>query len=499
MNTLSLKDVPNLDPDHPKCDAKVSQVLQEKVEVLIHDAREKYQELLQAARTEGNVLAKFFMEGHPAHGKSPLKNVIQKEDEVLVRLKVDHTGFAAMNNQRFGAKFVGQVANPVSTCSYAHILLSWRIMACNEVILIFYCSHSLTKIMQTDILLFHRKRAESGPKSKPTKEIKPIEPSEIGEIDIIDILVEELESTDTKMEILDKKETVAAALDAYVDKQQAQAINEAFDKILSKKQKKLIREGAEGLHAKGDADEEGDREKENKGSSRKTKRKKRSEQDDEDDFGDGDEDMEDDPPASSRSRSTAKASKGSRSKSSRKSDDEDEDDFDSDDVEMSAAPKSKSISKASSRTTTGRSRKPVKYTEDSDDDEIEAIDPPPKSRKTGGKTGGKASKRAVDRSMDDSDSDDVEIIDDPPPKKKAARGRAPSTSSKGGRGKSSGLTQSQLSFQPVSNKSKTSAAKSSRKKKYADDDSDDEDFTLSSRKHDVDDDDWGTAKSNSTF
>lgn len=32
--------------------------------------------------------------------------------QVLVRLKVDHTGFPALNNQRFGARFVGQVANP---------------------------------------------------------------------------------------------------------------------------------------------------------------------------------------------------------------------------------------------------------------------------------------------------------------------------------------------------------------------------------------------------
>jgi double-strand break repair protein MRE11 len=44
----------------------------------------------------------------------PLKHTLHKEDEVLVRLKVDHTGFAAVNNQRFGAKFVGESANPVS-------------------------------------------------------------------------------------------------------------------------------------------------------------------------------------------------------------------------------------------------------------------------------------------------------------------------------------------------------------------------------------------------
>lgn len=31
---------------------------------------------------------------------------------MLVRLKVDHTGYPTLNNHRFGARFVGQVANP---------------------------------------------------------------------------------------------------------------------------------------------------------------------------------------------------------------------------------------------------------------------------------------------------------------------------------------------------------------------------------------------------
>jgi double-strand break repair protein MRE11 len=114
MGVVSLTEEPSLDPDDPKCDTKVSKVLKEKVQVLIHDAREKRQELLVDAKAEGNVLAKYFMTDHPAYGKSPLKNTVHKEEEVLVRLKVDHTGFAVMNNQRFGAKFVGEVANPVS-------------------------------------------------------------------------------------------------------------------------------------------------------------------------------------------------------------------------------------------------------------------------------------------------------------------------------------------------------------------------------------------------
>lgn len=114
LGALNLAQERRLDPDDPKADMKVSNVMEEKVRVLIHEAREKREELLQAASKEGNILAKYFMEGGD-HGHPPLKNLIQKEEEVLVRLKVDHTGFPAMNNQRFGAKFVGQVANPVST------------------------------------------------------------------------------------------------------------------------------------------------------------------------------------------------------------------------------------------------------------------------------------------------------------------------------------------------------------------------------------------------
>lgn len=46
---------------------------------------------------------------------------IRDPDKVLVRLRVDHTGVASLNNnqqfqqrfqQRFGAQFVGRVANP---------------------------------------------------------------------------------------------------------------------------------------------------------------------------------------------------------------------------------------------------------------------------------------------------------------------------------------------------------------------------------------------------
>ena len=122
LGTVRLADERNLDPDEPKVDTKVSKLLEDKVRVLIHDAREKRRELLIDAEEGGNVLAKYYNNNNnDGIAGIPLKHTLHKEDEVLVRLKVDHTGFAAVNSQRFGAKFVGETANPVSTLYVMHI------------------------------------------------------------------------------------------------------------------------------------------------------------------------------------------------------------------------------------------------------------------------------------------------------------------------------------------------------------------------------------------
>lgn len=105
---INLAQEKNLDPDDHKVDQKVSAILDERVKVLIHDAREKINETLERAEELGNSLAGM------VEKELPLKYKLRKPDEVLVRLNVDHSGFSVMNNQRFGAKFVGQVANPVS-------------------------------------------------------------------------------------------------------------------------------------------------------------------------------------------------------------------------------------------------------------------------------------------------------------------------------------------------------------------------------------------------
>jgi len=109
MGELSLQDQRSpLDPEDPKIDAKVTNVLEEEVRMLKVEAREKYENLLRDAAASGI-----------AADTDKLHYKLEKPDEVLVRLKVEHSGFSTLNNQRFGAKFVGEVANPVR-----HILAS---------------------------------------------------------------------------------------------------------------------------------------------------------------------------------------------------------------------------------------------------------------------------------------------------------------------------------------------------------------------------------------
>ena len=102
---------------------------------------------------------------------------------------------------------------------------------------------SLFVSKQTDILFFHRKKAENGgSRTKSIKDIAPIEPAEIEEMNIEELIVEQFESDTTKLELFDDKK-ISMALDSYVGKQEARAINEALEKLLGKQQNRLIKNG----------------------------------------------------------------------------------------------------------------------------------------------------------------------------------------------------------------------------------------------------------------
>ena len=68
------------------------------VEALIKKARAQAKNLREDAETE--VIAG----GHNYR--------LEKPDRISVRLKVDHSVFGTLNNQRFGSKFFEEVANP---------------------------------------------------------------------------------------------------------------------------------------------------------------------------------------------------------------------------------------------------------------------------------------------------------------------------------------------------------------------------------------------------
>jgi hypothetical protein len=97
--------------------------------------------------------------------------------------------------------------------------------------------------IQSDILLFHRKKAQIDrqTKTKSARSSDPIVPEALEEMNIEDFIVGELDA-DNHLDIFDEVR-MASALDEYVSKEQAQAINDSVSKLLQKQQSKLIKLG----------------------------------------------------------------------------------------------------------------------------------------------------------------------------------------------------------------------------------------------------------------
>ena len=382
--------------------------------------------------------------------------------------------------------------------------------------------------------MYHRKKSTSGDikdsgvsggskKKNLVGSLPPMEPQELEEINIEDLVTESLEQSDNKLEIFDERH-IGNALEAYVQKQQAQAFTEVISDNLQKKQKKLIKQGPGN-----DNDEEEDEDKtrkrvksddrkytdeaerENGDSNRaqQTKKKRKTAAPDSDEEDNQrqqkehqeDSDAEEEPPAKRgrgqgrkpvAARTTGRANTKTRKQASKpiaSSMDADIESDDAQDLKIKTKPK---------RTTKRRRM------DDSDDDEVEEVTPPTSRARTSPRRA-VASRSRVNYKMDSSDEEDdvVELDQDdeedvlPPPKR--GRSRATQATSATTRGKKSEaikagdssqsqsrMSQSQLSFAPVAK-----SAKGAQKKKYADDDSDED--VAPSRSYELDDD-WGTAR-----
>ncbi len=91
---LRLLDMPELNPQDPNVEDKIKTVLQRKVQAMVDTGRESAKLVTQGAET------------------LTLTHRVKEAHLILARLRVDYDGFVSLNQQRFGALFVGQVANP---------------------------------------------------------------------------------------------------------------------------------------------------------------------------------------------------------------------------------------------------------------------------------------------------------------------------------------------------------------------------------------------------
>lgn len=97
---LSLRDYNHLDANHPKIEEQIKDVLTRKINEMILEGRAAVQELSNDDAGDDEV------------STVGVKYTLNNPHKILIRLKVEHDGFPALNQQRFGAGFVSEVANP---------------------------------------------------------------------------------------------------------------------------------------------------------------------------------------------------------------------------------------------------------------------------------------------------------------------------------------------------------------------------------------------------
>ncbi len=79
--------------------------------VQIEKARVEAEHLRQDAEDEAAAQSRAIEDEFDDSDKPQRKYALKNPEKVLVRLKVEHSGFTTLNNQRFGSKFVGQVVS----------------------------------------------------------------------------------------------------------------------------------------------------------------------------------------------------------------------------------------------------------------------------------------------------------------------------------------------------------------------------------------------------
>lgn len=187
---ISLNDIQDLTPQDPKVEEKITKVLSLEIKKLIAEAKKQQSEL---APLDAETLYR-----------------IRSPDQVLVRLKVEYAGFPTLNSNRFGALFVGKVANP------------------------------------SDMVLFSKKkrdagRAVEGGRRAEAQEDEPEDDAEddINKIKIDDLVRDSLRNSKKPLGVLIET-SLTQALDDYIVKKDANAIVDLVKDTLDETRKALL-------------------------------------------------------------------------------------------------------------------------------------------------------------------------------------------------------------------------------------------------------------------
>ncbi|KAG2949084.1 Double-strand break repair protein [Phytophthora cactorum] len=205
MGEVILSEIEELEPNDPDVTERIGEYLEGRVIELLNEAEFEQQERLRERALE--------REQRQQESPFPLPEVGNGEEDkelVLIRLRVEHTGFPVLVNQRFGAKFVGKVANP------------------------------------NDILLFYRRKKDriNASDKKASMELekslsgRPVRPTPLAAVTIEDILSEQLCAPERKLVLLPEAQ-LGIALEKFTLKNNSSAIQEFVDSILDETQREL--------------------------------------------------------------------------------------------------------------------------------------------------------------------------------------------------------------------------------------------------------------------
>ncbi|KAK1929187.1 Double-strand break repair protein MRE11 [Phytophthora citrophthora] len=206
MGEVILNEIEELDPNDPDVADHIREYLEGRVKELLREAELEQEERWRERAKE--------REKQQQESPFPLPEIANGGEEekelVLIRLRVEHTGFPVLVNQRFGANFVGKVANP------------------------------------NDILLFYRRKKDRivASDKNASKELeksllgRPVRPTPLASVTIEDILSKQLCAPERKLVLLPEAQ-LGIALEKFTLKNNSSAIQEFVDSVLDKTQREL--------------------------------------------------------------------------------------------------------------------------------------------------------------------------------------------------------------------------------------------------------------------